>query len=361
MNTGQPLAADVTIANHDDNFSTVSSHLPSGDYHRPIKGGTYDVTYSCSGYHPQTVTITVADGETVTQNIQLEADGTLAPDFNANRTNISPSESINFNDNTWGAYLVSWEWTFEGGDPATSNEQNPRGITYSQNGTYDVTLTVTNSNGQTETITKQNYITVSEAYTMQNGTITTCNAMFYDDGGPDGNYRDRKNYAMTFLPTSPDRKISAEFTSFNTEAEYDYLYIYDGTSTSAPLIGSYDGNNSPGTVIATNNEGALTFRFTSDQAVNTSGWSAAITCVEDWSLNEHGFVPQIYPNPNNGCFTINAVGKINYRLFNSIGQQVISGQGEGKTIIDATSLSQGVYFLQLTGDCTQFEKVIIEK
>ena len=449
--TGEPLEASVTIANHDDEYSIVESHLPAGDYHRPIKAGTYDVTFSCRGYHPQTVTITVTDGQTVTQNIQLENDGTLEPDFNANRTNLSPGESINFSDNTWGAYLVSWEWTFEGGEPASSSEQNPSGITYSQIGTYDVTLTVTNRNGQSETITKQNYITVSESYIMQNGTVTTCDAMFYDDGGPEGNYRDRKNYTMTFMPTGSGRKISAEFLSFDTEAQFDFLYIYDGTSTSAPQIGRYDGNNSPGTIVATNEEGALTFRFTSDDGVNAAGWATHINCISDnpitievsatpnvvfegescqlnvvatggsgeytylWepadpinegtlddptianpiatpmlapesvykitvtdsegivasdvvvitvkpnSVPENGRMLYFYPNPNNGSFTVNINGKFSYRLINALGQQVMSGEGDGKTLIDASSLNQGVYFLQITTDVTRVEKLIIEK
>jgi len=69
--TGQPLEADVTILNHDHHGSAVSSHLPVGDYHRPIKGGTYEVTYSREGYYPKTLTLTVADGETVVQDVQL--------------------------------------------------------------------------------------------------------------------------------------------------------------------------------------------------------------------------------------------------------------------------------------------------
>lgn len=69
--TGKPLEAKVVIEGHDHHGSSVSSHLPAGDYHRPIKGGTYEVTYSCRGYNPQTLTVTVADGETVVQDVQL--------------------------------------------------------------------------------------------------------------------------------------------------------------------------------------------------------------------------------------------------------------------------------------------------
>jgi hypothetical protein len=276
---GQPLHATVTITNHDDAFSIVESHLPAGDYHRPIKGGTYDVTFTCSGYYPQTFTITVSDYETVIQDVQLEAGEGIIPDFNANMTDVSLGGSVNFTDNTWGANLVSWEWTFEGGEPATSNAQNPTGISYNTIGHYDVTLTVTNSDGQAETIVKHNYINVSEMYNMQNGTVTTCNALFYDNGGPNGNYSDRKNYTMTFLPESSDGIIEAVFEEFSLEDGYDFLYIYDGTSTSAPSLGEFSGTDSPGTVTATNSDGALTFRFSSDYGVNAPGWKALIHCL----------------------------------------------------------------------------------
>ncbi len=276
---GQALNATITITNHDDQYSFVESHLPVGDYHRPIKGGTYDVTYACSGYYPQTFTITVSDGETVIQDVQLEAGEGVIPDLSANMTDVSLGGSVNFTDNTWGANLVSWEWTFEGGEPATSNVQNPSGITYNTIGHYDVSLTVTNNDGLTETITKHNYINVSETYNMQNGTIETCNAMFYDDGGPNGNYHDRKDYTMTFLPNTPGGMLEAIFEEFALETNYDFLYIYDGSSTNAPQIGEYTGLDSPDVVTATNSEGALTFRFSSDYGVNETGWKAIVHCV----------------------------------------------------------------------------------
>ena len=447
---GQPLQATITIANHDDSYSIVESHLPAGDYHRPIKGGTYDVTYACNGYYPQTFTITVADGETVIQDVQLEAGEGLIPDFNANNTDVAIGGSVNFTDNTWGAYLVSWEWIFEGGEPSTSNVQNPSGITYNEIGNYDVTLTVTNSEGQTETITKHNFIHVSEMYNMQNGTVTTCNSLFYDDGGPNGNYHDRKEYTMTFMPATVGGVLEAVFEEFTLEDNYDFLYIYDGTSTSAPSLGTYTGFNSPGTVTATNNDGALTFRFSSDYGVNEPGWKATLHCVGTYdpieleisadpenveegepcqlnvvatggtgvytylwepadpinegtiedptianpivrpmgipestykvtvtdsegnmasdditiavsplSVSENVFMPMVYPNPSNGNFTIE--GNANYRLYNSLGQVVLSGVCNGKSQIDAQGLQQGVYFLRLSNESgSKVEKLVIE-
>ena len=250
-----------------------------GDYHRPIKAGTYSVTYSKSGYYPQTISVTVADHQTVTQDVQLVPMEGLTPDFTASATQVSLGGSVDFTDATWGANLTSWEWQFEGGTPSTSTAQNPTGITYNTTGTFDVTLTVTKSDGETQTITKEDYITVVESYNMQNGTITTCEALFYDTGGPDGNYGDRQTLTMTFMPGSDNAVIQAVFSEFSTENSYDYLYIYDGTSTADTQIGSYCGSTNPGTVTATNASGALTFKFTSDTNQNSTGWVAAISCI----------------------------------------------------------------------------------
>ena len=277
--TGEPIVgATITIENHDHHGSSVTSH-GEGDYHRPIKGGTYSITYAANGYYPQTITVTAVDGETTIQDVQLEAGEGIIPDFNVSATNVALGGSVNFTDNTWGLGLVSWEWTFEGGNPATSTEQNPHGIVYNTTGDFDVTLSVTNAEGQTETITKTNYIHARESHNMQNGTVTTCNAMFYDNGGPGANYGDRKDYTMTFLPGNDNAVLQANFMEFSTEEGYDFLYIYDGTSTNATQIGRYSGSQNPGIVTATNAQGALTFRFESDWNTNSSGWAASMTCV----------------------------------------------------------------------------------
>ena len=113
----------------------------------------------------------------------------------------------------------------------------------------------------------------------QGGSVTTNSATFYDSGGANSNYGNNQNYTITIYPSTSGSKIQAVFSSFNTESGYDYLYIYDGTSTSATQIGQYSGTTSPGTVIATNSSGALTFRFTSDSGLNYAGWAATITAI----------------------------------------------------------------------------------
>jgi PKD repeat protein len=72
---------------------------------------------------------------------------------------ILPGTSINFTDLSKGI-PSSWSWTFSGGSPASSIQQNPTGITYNSEGVYNVTLVCTNSFG-TNTILRTGYITVT--------------------------------------------------------------------------------------------------------------------------------------------------------------------------------------------------------
>ena len=271
--------ATVTLVGHDDQYSIVSTQLPAGDFHRPIKAGTYNVRITKNGYEPYETQVTVADGQTVNIEAQMVALEGIVADFTVDVTAVAVGGSVHFTDNSWGAQLVSWDWEFEGGTPATSTAQNPT-VTYNQAGTFGVRLTVTNADGESNTKYMPNYITASESYNMNNVTITTCDAMFYDDGGPNANYGNNKDLTMTFMPSTPGAKIKVEFQSFETENNYDFLYVYDGTSTSAPQIGNqHSGNDSPGTVIATNADGAITFRFTSDSSVNREGWAAHVSCI----------------------------------------------------------------------------------
>ena len=278
MNTGAPVSATISISNHDYDYSVVESQMPAGDFHRPIKGGTYNVVVTANGYYPFQQTVTVADGQTVVLNVALEPGEGLIADFNVSSTNVANGGVVNFTDASWGIGINSWSWEFEGAEPSTSSVQNPQGIRYSENGVFGVRLTVTNENGLTDTKYVEGLITVMNSVNMHAGEETTCSSLFYDDGGPNSNYSDNRNYTLTFFPDTEGAKIKVDFLSFNTESNYDYLKIYDGTSTSSAMIGSYTGGNSPGTVVASNAQGALTFNFTSDSYSSEPGWEAVVSC-----------------------------------------------------------------------------------
>jgi PKD repeat protein len=235
------------------------------------------ITYATAGSY--NVTLTVTDGispDTETKTGYITVQNVIA-NFTGTPLSIFEGGSVTFTDNS-SCGPTSWEWSFPGGSPASFTGQNPPAITYTTSGTYNVSLVVSKP-GATDTETKTGYITVAPpVFNMANGSVTTCAGSFYDAGGPSGNYANYEDYIFTFYPGTSGAMIRAVFSAFNVESGYDYLSIYDGVNTSAPIIGTYTGTTNPGTVTANNGAGALTFHFTSDYIVVSSGWAALISC-----------------------------------------------------------------------------------
>ena len=114
------------------------------------------VTYNTAGVY--SVTLSVSDG---TETADVTLDDYITVDeitaaFVADESDPCDLEQVQFTDNSKCA--TSWLWTFEGGDPATSTDQNPL-VTYNTAGTYSVTLVATNDNGE-NTLEEASYITV---------------------------------------------------------------------------------------------------------------------------------------------------------------------------------------------------------
>jgi hypothetical protein len=113
---------------------------------------------------------------------------------------------------------------------------------------------------------------------MREGTASLCSARFTDSAGPAGPYANAETSVLTVRPDQPGAQLQLDVSAFSTQF-VDRLYVYDGTSTSAPLIDSYFGTIGPFVVRATNSEGALTFRFSSDGSGVDAGWDAWLSCV----------------------------------------------------------------------------------
>jgi gliding motility-associated-like protein len=115
---------------------------------------------------------------------------------------------------------------------------------------------------------------------MSNGSSSACSGNFYDSGGSGGTYGASQTLVYTFCPSTPGADMVINFTSFNLENSFDFLFVYDGNTTGAPSLGTYTGTTGPGTVTASpsNPTGCLTFRFTSDGSVQNAGWTATVAC-----------------------------------------------------------------------------------
>jgi len=94
----------------------------------------------------------------------------LMANFKASNTQPCSTNGVNFTDKSTGN-PTAWSWTFDGGIPSTSTDQNPAGIVYDSAGLYTVSLTVT-KDGSTQTMIKDSYIQVSPSPTA-NFTVTS--------------------------------------------------------------------------------------------------------------------------------------------------------------------------------------------
>ena len=361
-----PIKAMVHIDGHDMDSSEVYSSLPVGDYHRMLKAGNYNVTYLAYGYHPQTVPVTIVDGQATVENVELQAIVGVMADFHASITATTPNSPINFYDDSFGN-ITSWTWYFPGAEPSTASVKNPQNIKYSETGNYDVTLIVADNQGHIDTLTKENYITISNVYLMSNSTVDICNGLFYDSGGESANYSDSEDYTMTFKPAETGGKIKAEFIEFNVEdnayCDYDYLEIYDGVDNTASLIGKYCGTTSPGTIEATNLDGALTFVFHSDFSINRPGWKAVLSCTGTGvGITENSSKPvTVFPNPAKEKITVKADTKISEILiYNLNGQLLVHNYSDKKLVsLDVSSLSKGVYLITLKTEKENVNKKLV--
>ncbi|MDA9563860.1 gliding motility-associated C-terminal domain-containing protein [Flavobacteriales bacterium] len=110
-------------------------------------------------------------------------------DFSASNTALCTGEGIFFTDLSTNA-PQTWSWSFPGGSPNSSSQQNPSGIKYYTPGTYQVELTAANSSGS-DTETKTGYIVVSSTacpdaneWTWVRGS-TSANAATFSECGYD--------------------------------------------------------------------------------------------------------------------------------------------------------------------------------
>ena len=83
-------------------------------------------------------------------------------DFTTDRTTICVGDAISFEDDSYNA-ATGWNWSFNGGQPATSTAQNVT-VTYNQPGLYSVSLTATDG-ATNDSEVKTNYIRVLPAPT----------------------------------------------------------------------------------------------------------------------------------------------------------------------------------------------------
>ncbi len=311
-----------------------------------------------------------------------------APDFAANTNTICVNQSVAFTDLSIGN-PTTWNWTFAGGSPSTSTLPNPT-ISYSATGIYNVTLTISNSNGS-NSITKTSFINVtipqqipfSEGFTA---SATPSNWENYDQGN-DGVIWEHSLLAGGFGTSSQ----SVYFDNFNNDVnrKRDELRTpkFDFSFSSHPLLlfdrayARYDNTYTDTLAVLVSNDCGYSYtqvyiKGNTNLATAPDKSSSIFTpTATQWkrdtidlsayagdpnvmvSFQNRGFYGQaiyldninisnsaitsvnnliydakitVYPNPSSGNITLNLFSAIkeNYHLeiFNAIGKKIYSEQ-----------------------------------
>ncbi len=194
-----------------------------------------------------------------------------------------------------------------------------------------------------------------------------CNDSIYDMGGPTRNYYDNEKYDFV-LNAGVGQNVKLQFVSFGTELNYDTLWIYNGTSTLSPLMGSYTGTNSPGTILSSGQ--FLTLRFKSDGNTVSFGYKAYKSCYTptvSTYLAESNFNDEliVWPNPASDEVFIRSnksIKEINVFDVNGkcIKHQLTESKSENK--INLSELTRGIYFLEIKDELgyRETKKILVQ-
>lgn len=250
-------------------------------------------------------------------------------DFTADDSTLCDVGTVHFTNTSYGD-PISFHWTFEGGYPAQSWDENPA-VYYQATGTYDVTLIISDGSN-VDTAYKADYINVYDPPAVTFSAVPTlCNQ------GDDP-------YGLT--QGKPDGGVySGDYVS-------DSMYFHPTQSGvgNFPIVYSYTDENGC--------SGEANQTVTVDNCVGLQENAGKVGI-------------EVSPNPNNGQFVINLdavdFNNATVSVMNALGQKVyeksnISIQGSYSTNVDLSENQQGVYFIVVSGNNKMFtQKVILNK
>ncbi len=184
-------------------------------------------------------------------------------------SSVDVSWTVNNEETQW-EYIIQPQGTGTPTTAGTAITTNPFTITGLDSGTdYEIYIRAICNATDVSTWTGPLNITTSPA----------CGDTLYDSGGSDGDYASNELTTVTVFPENDGDLVTFTFLSFNTEANYDDLTVYDGPDTSSTIVGVFDGTEIPDPISSTHATGALTFVFDSDGSVVRSGYEILISCA----------------------------------------------------------------------------------
>lgn len=209
----------------------------------------------------------------------------IAADFGAQCRNTYAGGSIHFLDKTLGS-VEGWEWTFEGGSPTSSKEQNPV-VKYMAPGKYKVTLKAKNK-VNTSTKEKAGYIYV----------ISANNLVLYLPF--DGDYKDAGPNQL-----HPEKLVAG--AGSNT---YNSVVRFSGESAECRFAAHFQGDKNNYSILSVPEEGLRNHYIGSEFTV--SFWAKVSNMTAKNAVFHQGAGPGVVsadPVPRQSWFRLDTSGK----------------------------------------------------
>ncbi|MEZ4801268.1 MAG: proprotein convertase P-domain-containing protein [Gelidibacter sp.] len=311
---------------------------------------------------------------------------------------LDNNNTINFTDTT-SPSASSWAWTFEGGTPATSTDQNPT-VTYATEGTFDVTLSVTNEFG-TDEITLADFVTTligDNCPACTSPTNTTVVPISSSGAGiaytsiinvPGGGEITDVNVTVNITHTWDDdldiTLISplgtiVELTSDNGDDGDNYTNtIFDQqastsiTAGTAPFTGSFIPEGNLSNFNGEDAAGNWTLRIVDDanqDGGQLNSWTLEVCVEPSLSVGENEFDAfSMFPNPNHGSFTIqlnsSSSDNIKVDVYDIRGRAIFKNNYRNNStfnqVINLDNAQSGMYLVKVSdGEREVTRKIIIE-
>jgi PKD repeat protein len=346
--------------------------------------------------------------------------GLLSDVLSANFSSVNPSvcqgSSVSFLDFSSGA-PTSWSWSFPGGNPSNSTLQNPV-VSYATAGNYNVTLTVTDG-VDTNTIVKNNYVHVvtqlpaiggiSAPTTLCQGSPSTYittpglpdaisyqwtlsppnagtisgngqNATIYWNGTFSGTAQVTVAGINACGPGLQSNPLTINTVPLPNVTMNQFAPVCLNAppfmlTGGIPLGGIYTGEGVFNGQFLPYLAGAgwryITYTFTDNNGCMNAATQGIYVdnCTAISEADNAGNI-QVFPNPTEGKFSIEASGLhngiVNIRIVNALGEVAFevnkaSEKGKLKLDIDGSGFDKGIYFVILnTSGGTRSLKVVIQ-
>lgn len=183
-------------------------------------------------------------------------------------------------------------------------------------------------------------------------TLETCNALILDAGGLE-NYLDDQELTLSLTATTNTSKLVMEVIEFETEEDYDFLYIDTDANGSFADNEKFDGTTISQFPIKDVIGSTIEMKFTSDEYENESGFALKVTCVEgpttainhNYNATENTWIT-LSSSKDQLKINSNFSGKAN--IFSVLGNKSVSSFSiNNNKTLNTSSLQAGVYVIRL--------------